>query len=147
MSDTKKLLFCLQIIDKYDAGSFQRVFWEQQQQATRVKSTCGMRWDPLMIRWCLYLRHLYESAYELVHEKQLMMLSPETLQGIRITGYMGSPETLQGYESQVHVGVLKHYRGYESQVHVGVLKHYRGYESQVHVGVLKHYRDTDHRYM
>lgn len=38
-----------QIIEQYQPGSFQRVFWEQQEQASKLKSAHSMRWDPLMI--------------------------------------------------------------------------------------------------
>lgn len=39
------------------SDSFQRIFWEQQVQAASCKSAKNMRWHPIMIRWCLYLRH------------------------------------------------------------------------------------------
>lgn len=39
-------------------GSFKQIFWEQQQKAATVKNACSMKWHPLMIKWCLYLRHL-----------------------------------------------------------------------------------------
>ena len=47
-------------------GTFGRVFWESQMQAASVKDARQMRWDPIMIRWCIYLRHLSSSAYELL---------------------------------------------------------------------------------
>ena len=57
-----------QVADKYQPGTFQRVFWDQQQQAMKVKSSRAMQWDPLMIRWCIYLRHLSGRAYELLRD-------------------------------------------------------------------------------
>ena len=39
--------------------SFQYVFWQQQLEAASKKKAQNMRWHPLMIRWCLYLRHRY----------------------------------------------------------------------------------------
>ena len=39
------------------ADSFKRIFWEQQLEAASQKDARTMRWHPLMIRWCLYLRH------------------------------------------------------------------------------------------
>ena len=45
-------------------NSFQRLFWEQQLNAARQRNANSMRWHPLMIRWCLYLRHQSQSAYE-----------------------------------------------------------------------------------
>ena len=59
-------------ISKLPEDSFKRLFWEQQSEAAlkknqTSKSDCrGMRWHPLMIRWCLYLRHQSQKAYESV---------------------------------------------------------------------------------
>ena len=33
-----------------------------------------MRWDPLMIRWCLYLRHMSGRAYEMLRESGVIKL-------------------------------------------------------------------------
>lgn len=38
--------------------SFRRIFWEQQRKAASLKNSKSMKWHPLMIKWCLYLRHL-----------------------------------------------------------------------------------------
>ena len=38
------------------AGSFQQIFWQQQVEAASQRNARSMRWHPLMIRWCLYLR-------------------------------------------------------------------------------------------
>lgn len=64
----------MQVSEKYEAGSFGRVFWEQQKKATKVKARSAMRWDPLMIRWCIYLRHLSGSAYELLRDSGAIVL-------------------------------------------------------------------------
>ena len=37
--------------------SFQHVFWQQQVEASSKPNMRNMRWHPLMIRWCLYLRY------------------------------------------------------------------------------------------
>ena len=53
---------------------FKRIFWEQQSQATCIemsskrKDCRAMRWHPLMIRWCLSLRHQSQKAYDKVRE-------------------------------------------------------------------------------
>jgi hypothetical protein len=62
------------ICEKYKPGTFQRVFWEQQIQASKLNSPRSMRWDPLVIRWCLYLRHLSSSAYELLKDSGIVSL-------------------------------------------------------------------------
>ena len=49
-------------ISKLPEDSFQRICWKQQKEAVE-KQRNGMRWHPLMIRWCLYLHHLSSKAY------------------------------------------------------------------------------------
>jgi len=41
------------IVSKYPEDSFQRVFWQQQREAS-CRDKRGMRWHPAMIKWCLY---------------------------------------------------------------------------------------------
>ncbi len=54
--------------------SFQKLFWEQQQKASSLKDSRSMRWHPLMIKWCLYLRHLSGRAYEMLRESGCVLL-------------------------------------------------------------------------
>ncbi|KAL5491702.1 hypothetical protein EMCRGX_G017039 [Ephydatia muelleri] len=42
--------------------SFLSIFWQQQSESAAVRTSKNMRWHPLMIRWCLSLRH--NGAYE-----------------------------------------------------------------------------------
>lgn len=44
-------------LDDLPAGSIQKIFWQQQVEAASLKNARNMQWHPLMIRWCLYLRH------------------------------------------------------------------------------------------
>ena len=44
-------------LDQLPADSFQRIFWRQQVDAAALKNARTMRWHPVMIRWCLQLRH------------------------------------------------------------------------------------------
>ena len=58
-----------------EEGTFGQVFWNAQKRDLSVKNLCGMRWDPVMIRWCLYLRHLAgSSAYEMLRESGAIKL-------------------------------------------------------------------------
>ena len=46
-------------LEKLPSESCQHIFWQQQVQAASMPYPRGMCWHPLMIRWCLYLRHKY----------------------------------------------------------------------------------------
>lgn len=52
------------IAETHPPDSFARLFWEQQLQAASAKDARSMRWHPLMVKWCLYLRHKSSGAYE-----------------------------------------------------------------------------------
>ena len=54
------------ICDTYQQGTFPHIFWEQQRKASQLKNPKSMRWEPAMIRWCLYLRHPSSTAYEIL---------------------------------------------------------------------------------
>ncbi len=56
------------ILEEFPEGSFRRLFWQQQLDAASKKDKRGMRWDPLMVKWCLYLRHKSSGAYELLRD-------------------------------------------------------------------------------
>ena len=56
------------------AGSFARIFWDNQLQAAQQQDSRSMRWDPIMIKWCLYLRHISGRAYEMVRESGVVSL-------------------------------------------------------------------------
>ena len=43
-------------------------------QAASLKDKRQMQWDPVMVRWYLYLCHLSSSAYELLQESGTIML-------------------------------------------------------------------------
>ncbi len=65
--------------DAFPVGSFQKLFWEQQQKASSLKDSRSMKWHPLMIKWCLqsgclYLRHLSGRAYEMLRESGCVVL-------------------------------------------------------------------------
>ena len=53
-----------EVTNSFPEGSFQQLFWQQQQQAASVKDSRSMRWHPLIIKWCNYLKHLSSGAYE-----------------------------------------------------------------------------------
>lgn len=62
------------ILEEFPEGSFGRLFWRQQLDAASRKDKRGMRWDPLMVKWCLYLRHKSSGAYELLRDSGCISL-------------------------------------------------------------------------
>jgi len=73
-------------------GSFLRVFWEQQLKASSCKNKCSIRWNPLMIRWALYLHHRSSGAYEALRKSGILQLpSSRTLRDYRHLSHSSSP--------------------------------------------------------
>lgn len=62
------------VTSKHPVGSLARVFWEQQLKAASCSDQRQMRWHPLIVKWCLYLRHQSSSAYETMHQSGLISL-------------------------------------------------------------------------
>ena len=80
----------------YPEDSFQRIFWQQQKDAAS-KSRHGMRWHPLMIKWCIYLRHQSGKAYETVRDSGCISLpSQRTLRD-----YTNSVKAYAGFSAEV----------------------------------------------
>lgn len=52
------------LMTKHPRNSFAHLFWEQQSKAASMRSANSMRWHPLMVKWCLYLRHLSGKGYD-----------------------------------------------------------------------------------
>ena len=57
-----------------DSNSRQRLFWEQQMDHHQKPDSRGMRWHPMIIRWCLYIRSKSEKAYEAMRESGFINL-------------------------------------------------------------------------
>ena len=86
-----------EVTHSYPPGSFGRIFWENQQRASSVTDARSMRWDPLMVQWCLYLRHLSSSAYEMVRESGIIKLpSQRTLRD-----YTHHTKAIVGFSKEV----------------------------------------------
>lgn len=55
-------------------GSFKQIFWKQQKDAASKANKKGIRWHPLMIKWCLFLRYQSSKAYETLRESGCLQL-------------------------------------------------------------------------
>ena len=72
---------------------FQKIFWQQHKEAASRsgESKKGMRWHPLMVRWCLFLRHQSNKCYETLRESGCI--------------HLPSQRTLRDYTHCVQSGV------------------------------------------
>ncbi len=62
------------VLQSHPSGSFGQLFWENQKRAMALKNARSMKWDPLIIRWSLYLRHVCGSGYEILRESGVIKL-------------------------------------------------------------------------
>ncbi|XP_060077288.1 uncharacterized protein LOC132556865 [Ylistrum balloti] len=79
-----------------DPNSLQRLFWEQQMKFNESGRN-GMRWHPMIIRWCLYLRHRSSKAYDALRETGFIKL-PSTR---TLFDYSHYTESAIGYSADV----------------------------------------------
>ncbi|CAC5403380.1 THAP9 [Mytilus coruscus] len=56
-----------------DPNSVQRLFWEQQCKFETFGKN-GMRWHPMIIRWCLYMRNKSAKAYDAMRDSGFIQL-------------------------------------------------------------------------
>ena len=78
-------------------NTFQEVFWRQQVDAASRDDIRGMRWHPTMIKWCIYLWHLSQSAYETLRQSHCLQLpSQRTLRD-----YTHHIKPSSGYSTEV----------------------------------------------
>ena len=92
-----------EVLAKFPEGSFQRLFWQQQKKASTTPNKCGFRWHPLMIKWCLYLRHLSGKAYETIRESGCVHLpSQRTLRD-----YSHCIKASAGYSHDVDLQLIR----------------------------------------
>ena len=82
--------------------SFRHILWDQQLQATS-RDPRGMRWHPLMIRWCIYLSHKSSGAYNLLRRSGIVSL-PSTRTLRNYTHYI-SPQA--GFSKEVDKQLLE----------------------------------------
>lgn len=87
---------------QYPKGSFQETFWQQQRQMASRQGK-GRRWHPLMIKWCIFLRHQSSKAYELLRQSGCVVLpSQRTLRD-----YTNCVKARAGYSSDVDVQLME----------------------------------------
>ena len=65
------------VLNDFLEGSFERVFWEEQEKALSQKNAWSMKWHPVFIKWCLYLPHISGWTYEMIRESGCIHLSSQ----------------------------------------------------------------------
>lgn len=83
-------------------GTFQRLFWEQQQKASTLQNSRSMKWHPLFIKWCLYLRHLSGKSYELLRSSGCIKLPSQST----LRDYTHYIKTTIGFSAEVDKDLL-----------------------------------------
>jgi hypothetical protein len=61
---------------EHKEDTFQYIFWKQQREAMGKEGAekNGIRWHPLIIKWCLYLRHQSNKAYNTLRDSGCIAL-------------------------------------------------------------------------
>ena len=63
--------------DKENLSMFQRLFWQQQTEAAKQKDSRGMRWHPLMIRWCIVSNYVINPSMRTSHSDSAFNYRPK----------------------------------------------------------------------
>ena len=93
-----------QVQEEYKEDTFHIIFWKQQREAIgRGVKRNGIRWHPLIIKWCLYLRHQSSEAYDTIREAGCIALpSQRTLRD-----YLHAVKIGAGFSSEVDNQLLQ----------------------------------------
>ena len=62
------------VLKSFPEDSFQHIFWSSQYNAAQQKSSTGLRWNPAMIRWCIFLQQKSSAAYDLIRKSNCIRL-------------------------------------------------------------------------
>lgn len=84
---------------QFPEDSFQAIFWRHQLESLgkNGKEKSGNRWHPMMIRWCLYLRHFSGKAYNTLRDSVCLVLPSERT----LRDYSNAVKTDVGFSAEV----------------------------------------------
>ena len=91
--------------EEFKEDTFQYIFWKQQREAMGKEGVKrnGIRWHPLIIKWCLYLRHQSSKAYDTLRDSGCIALpSQRTLRD-----YSHAVKTGAGFSFEVDKQLLQ----------------------------------------
>lgn len=84
------------VLKENPEGSFLRLFWQQQKEAA-ARPSRGRRWHPMMVKWCVYLKHQSSKAYDTLRDSGCILLpSQRTLRD-----YTNCVQARAGFSSEV----------------------------------------------
>ena len=66
-----------QVTSEFPEDSFQKLFWEQQLKMASTRDARQMRWHPMIIKWCLYLKMISSAAYGAMRRSGFVKLPSE----------------------------------------------------------------------
>lgn len=93
------------LADKFPEDSFPHVFWNQQKAHILKEGNQkkGIRWHPLIIKLCLYLRHQSSKAYETLRKSGCLALpSQRTLRD-----YSNAVKAVVGFSKNVDIQLMQ----------------------------------------
>lgn len=90
-----------EIHKSHPPGSFLRLFWDQQLQAIKTTDHRQLRWHPMIVKWCLNLKHISSAAYNALRNT-LVLPSDRTLRDY--THYIDSRA---GFDDNVDKQLMK----------------------------------------
>ena len=62
------------VYEQHPPDRFQRLFWEQQAAAMKVKDRRQIRWHPMFIKWCLSLKSISSASYRMLRSSNVIIL-------------------------------------------------------------------------
>ena len=83
--------------------TMQELFWKQQLEAATRKDQRGMRWHPLMIRWCLYIHYRSSGAYEALRQSGVLKLPIQRT----LRDYSHHTEAAPGFSAEVDAMLMR----------------------------------------
>ena len=87
-----------EICAMFPKGSFQRLFWEQQVDASKRKRPTGRRWDPLYIRWALSIKMQSSSEYDQIRRSGFLLMPSERT----LSDYVGFWRSGEGLTAELN---------------------------------------------
>ena len=108
-TDLEQDLFCIMdentadIRKRYAKGTFARLLWDEQLKAATAKTTRQIRWHPMLIKWCLNLKLLSNSAYNALRTTGFLTLPSERTLRDYIHYFSNKP----GFQNEVHQQLME----------------------------------------